>query len=92
MKALPGPVRRKRRTAIDATLALVVVLLMTQMWLLTATLESYLAGHHDVALPGMLASLALFLCCFALYRMVSRLDRTPEVEEEPHGLGPWDIH
>ena len=27
--------------------------------LLTATLESYLAGHLDAALPGMLVSLAL---------------------------------
>ena len=38
----------------------VIILLITQMWLLTATLESYLAGHVDVALPGMLVSGILF--------------------------------
>ena len=42
--------------AIDAALLFVVILLITQMWLLTATLESYLAGHIDVALPGLVTS------------------------------------
>jgi hypothetical protein len=76
---------------VEAALLFVVVLLITQMWLLTATLESYLAGHHDVALPGMLTSAVLFGGCFAIYRLVVRLDRAPEKEEEPHGSGPWDI-
>ena len=78
--------------AIDAALVLVIILLMTQMWLLTATLESYLAGHRDAALPGLLISAVLFAACFGLYRLIVRLDRAPEPEEEPHGLGPWDIH
>jgi hypothetical protein len=91
MKALSHPVRAKRRVAVDAAMILIVILLMTQMWLLTATLESYLAGHHDVALPGMLVSAVLFVCCAGLYWLVIRLDRAPEPEEEPHGLGPWNI-
>ena len=92
MKALSHAVRKKRRVAIHAAMLFVIILLMTQMWLLTATLESYLAGHHDVALPGMLTSLGIFVLCLLIYRMVVRLDRAPEQEEEPHGLGPWDIH
>jgi hypothetical protein len=52
MRANPHMTRRRRRTAVDAALLFVIVLLMVQMWLLTATLESYLAGHHDVALPA----------------------------------------
>ena len=91
MKALSNPARKKRRVAVDAAMLMVIVLLMTQMWLLTATLESYLAGHHDVALPGMLMSAVLFVACAALYWLVTRLDRSPEPEEEPHGLGPWNI-
>ena len=91
MKALSSPVRAKRRVAVDAAMMLVIILLITQMWLLTATLESYLAGHHDVALPGMAVSAVLFLACLALYRLVIRLDRSPEQEAEPHGLGPWKI-
>lgn len=92
MKALPQEARRKRRVAIDAALFFVVILLITQMWLLTATLESYLAGHRSVALPGLILSAVLFLGSLAIYRFVVRLDRTPEPEQEPHGLGPWDIH
>jgi hypothetical protein len=90
---LPNPARRRRRVAIDAALLFVVLLLMVQMWLLTATLESYLAGHHDVALPGLLTSLVLFAACFGIYRLVVRLDKAPESAEEPpqSGSGPWAI-
>jgi hypothetical protein len=91
MKAHPHAARRKRRTAIDAALLFVIVLLMVQMWLLTATLESYLAGHHEVALPGFLASLGLLAACVGIYWLVLRLDRAPERDTEPHGLGPWRI-
>jgi len=52
--------------------------LATQMWLLTATLESYLAGHTDVALPGMLVSAVLFGACFGLYRFVRSVEKTPD--------------
>ena len=61
-------------TAIDGALALIAVLLIVQMWLLTATLEAYLAGHREVALPGTLLSLALFAACAALYAFVDRID------------------
>ena len=61
------------RAAQNAAIVFVVVLLMVQMWILTATLESYLAGHRGTALPGMLISAILFLACFGIYRFVDRL-------------------
>lgn len=89
---MPNPARRRRRVAIDAALLFVVLLLMVQMWLLTATLESYLAGHHEVALPGLLSSLVLFFASFGIYRLVVRLDRVPDRDERPaEGSGPWAI-
>jgi hypothetical protein len=91
MKPFQREARSKRRVAIDAALLLIVVVLITQMWLLTATLESYLAGHREVALPGLLASAGLFAGCFAIFRLVARLDRAPEPEEEPRAFGPWEI-
>lgn len=93
MKGLSSPARRRRRVAIDAAMAMVIMVLMVQMWLLTATLESYLAGHHGVALPGLLLSLALFGVCAFLYRLVLRIDRMKERGEEPGGPrpGPWRI-
>ncbi len=75
MKSVAEEMRARRRTAMDAVLVFIVILLMTQMWLLTAALESYLAGHREVALPSMLASGALFAGCVALYRLLVRLDR-----------------
>jgi heme A synthase len=83
--------RRRRRVAIDAAMFFVIVLLMVQMWLLTAALESLLAGHTEVALPAFLASFVLFAACAALYVLVIRLDRAPEPEERPSQAGPWRI-
>ncbi len=93
MKAFSHPARRKRRTAIDAALLFVVIMLVVQMWLLTATLESHLAGHDGVTLPAFLASLGLFLVSAAIYRLVVRLDRAPEPEDRipPSASGPWQI-
>jgi hypothetical protein len=66
---------RNRLTAIDAALALIAILLMVQIWLLTATLETYLAGHHAAAVPAAVVSGLLFVCCLGLYGFVERLDR-----------------
>ena len=60
-------------TAIDAAMLLVIVILVVQMWLLTASLESYLAGHTSVALPAALISAALSAACVALYLFIRRL-------------------
>ena len=91
MKA--NPARKRRRVAIDAALVMVILVLTVQMWLLTATLESYLAGHHDVALPGFLLSLALFGLCVFFYRLVLRIDRMKERAQASEGPrpGPWRI-
>ena len=91
MNTTSDPARKKRRVAVDASMMMVIILLMTQMWLLTATLESYLAGHHDVALPAMLVSAVLFLACGGLYWLVIRLDRSPKTDAEPPEWGPWNI-
>lgn len=62
-------------TAIDGALALIAVLLVVQMWLLTATLESFLAGHREGVLPAALVSGLLFAACVGLYVFVEGVDR-----------------
>jgi uncharacterized membrane protein (DUF485 family) len=69
------PRQHRGLTAIDAVMALIVVLLVVQIWLLTATLDAYLAGHIDTALPAAIASGILFAVCAALYGFVRKLDR-----------------
>lgn len=95
MNGLSNPARRRRRVAIDAAMIMVILVLMVQMWLLTATLESYLAGHHDAALPGFIVSIVLFAVCTFLYRLVLRIDRMKEREQAPAPEGPrpgpWSI-
>ena len=93
MKGIPNIARRRRRVAIDAAMVMVILVLMVQMWLLTATLESYLAGHRGAALPGLLASTVLFAICLFLYRLVLRVDRLQERVQasEDHSDGPWHI-
>jgi uncharacterized protein DUF6755 len=66
---------RRRTTAVDGTTALVIVLLMVQIWLLSATLDAYLAGHTDAALPGAVCSGLIFAATAGLYCFVHRLDR-----------------
>ncbi len=68
------PHHGKGLTAIDGAMALNILLLLVQVWLLTATLEAYLDGHQETALPGAIVSGLLFLACLALYLFVDRLD------------------
>ena len=73
----PRPSDRKRRlVAIDGVIALMAVILMVQMWLLTATLEQYLRGHRSIAAPAAIAAGVLFGVCAALALLVHRIDTT----------------
>jgi hypothetical protein len=55
-------------------MALVVVLLIVQIWLLSAALESFLTGNHKSAMPAAVFSGLLFLACLGLYAFVDRVD------------------
>lgn len=69
------PPRSRGLNAITGAMALIAVLLIVQIWLLTATLDSYLAGRHGAALPAAIISAVILACCVALYLFVERIDR-----------------
>ncbi|MCE9574288.1 MAG: hypothetical protein K8W52_14165 [Deltaproteobacteria bacterium] len=71
----PGPDRHRALAALDGAIALLVVILIAQMWVLGASLESYLAGHRDSALVGAITSAVLFAGSFGLFLFIRRLDR-----------------
>ena len=74
--ANPEPTKQRRGlVAIDGALALIVILLIVQIWLLSATLEALLAGHSGPVLPAAIVSGLLFSACFALNVFVDRIDR-----------------
>jgi hypothetical protein len=62
-------------TALDGAISLIAVLLVVQMWLLTATLEAFLGGHHEVVVPAAILSGLLFAASFGLYRFIDGIDR-----------------
>ena len=68
------PPQRRGLTAINGAMSLIVILLMVQIWLLSATLDGYLSGHREVALPGAVVSGVLFAACGGLYWFVQRLE------------------
>jgi hypothetical protein len=61
-------------TAIDGAIALIAILLIVQMWLLTATLESYLAGHSDPIVPAAIISGVICAACAGLFLFIQRID------------------
>ncbi len=67
--------RDQRQTIVHGILSVVVVLVILQLWLLTATMNAYLGGDHSVLLPAALASFACFLLNAGLLRYVYRLER-----------------
>lgn len=67
--------QRQGLSALDGSLALIVILLIVQMWWLTASLEAYLSGHHESALPAAIVSGILFTLCLLLFLFIRRIDR-----------------
>ncbi|MBS1841554.1 MAG: hypothetical protein JSS69_01190 [Acidobacteria bacterium] len=67
--------QRRGLVAIDGAMALIAIILIVQMWLLSATLETYLAGHTGAVVPAALFSGLLFSGCLALNLFVDRVDR-----------------
>ena len=70
----PGRLQGRGLVAVDGALALISVLLIVQMWLVTAALESFLAGHREVPVPAAVISGLIFAGCAALYYFVDSLD------------------
>lgn len=68
------PPQNRGLTAIAGAMSLIVVLLIVQIWLLSAALESFLAGNHKSAMPAAVFSGLMFLACLGLYAFVDRID------------------
>ena len=66
--------QRRGLVAINGALTFIVILLIVQIWLLGATLETFLAGHSGAVLPAAIFSGLGFWGCLALNVFVTRLD------------------
>ena len=68
------PPNNRGLTAIAGAMCLIAVLLIVQIWLLSAALESFLAKNRSSALPAAIFSGTIFLVCLGLYTFVHRVD------------------
>jgi hypothetical protein len=67
--------RAQRMPIIQGMLAFVLILVVLQLWLLTATMNAYLGGDDAIVWPAAGASLACFLLNVGLLRYLYRLDQ-----------------
>jgi hypothetical protein len=67
-------VRAQRMTIVNAMLAFVVLIVILQLWLLTATMNAYLGGDSSIVVPAALASLACLGLNAGLLWYLFRLD------------------
>jgi hypothetical protein len=68
------PLTRSQRATIDAGISLIVVLMVIlQLWLLTATMNAHLGGDDTVAWPAAIASAACFAVNLWLLRRLIHL-------------------
>ena len=74
--ALRRPTTRDQRvTIVYGMLSFVLILVILQIWLLTATMNAYLGGDDAVVWPAAGASLACLLLNLGLLRYLKRLTR-----------------
>ena len=66
--------RRSGVTAIDGAMAIIAILLVVQMWLLTATLEAFIAGHDEPILPAAVISGVISAATAGLFIFIRRID------------------
>ena len=67
--------RGQRMTIVHGILSIVVIIVILQLWLFTATVNAYLGGDSAVLLPAALASLVCLLLNVGLLWYLYRLDR-----------------
>jgi hypothetical protein len=66
--------RSQRRAIVMGILSLVLIIVILQLWLLTATMEAYLGGDRSIVIPAALASGACFGLVVGLLRYFSTLE------------------
>jgi hypothetical protein len=71
----PGRSTRARRlTIVNAMLLFVVLIVMLQLWLLTASANAYLGGDTSVTVPAALVSLVCLGLNLGLLRYLYRFE------------------
>ena len=68
--------RAQRATIVNGMLAFVMMLVILQLWLLTATMNAYLGGDQSIIWPAAAASLLCLLLNAGLLRYLYYIEQT----------------
>ena len=74
--------RPQKMTILSGILWLVLVIDILQLWLITATMNSYLGGDKGVPVPAAIFSVFCLALNVGLLRFLYALDRAPGAAEE----------
>ena len=67
--------REQRTTIVSGMLIFVVLLVVLQLWLLTASMNAYLGGDETVIWPAAAASVACLLLNVGLLKYLGSMER-----------------
>ena len=68
--------RDQRLTIIQGMLIFVLIVVVLQLWLLTATMNAWLGGDESAVWPAAAASAACLALNVGLFRYLVRMERT----------------
>lgn len=66
--------REQRTTIVNGVLCVLLILVVLQLWLFTATMDAFLGGDEGVILPAALASLVCFGLNVGLIRYIYQME------------------
>lgn len=69
--------RAQKMVIVQGILCFVFIIDILQLWLITATMNSYLGGDGGVPVPAMIASVVCFGFNIGLLKFLYRLDNAP---------------
>jgi hypothetical protein len=79
--------REQRLTIVHGMLIFVLIVIVLQLWLLTATMNAWLGGDDSTVWPAAAASAACLALNTGLLRYLVRMERTRK-GDAPHRMRP----
>ena len=80
--SLKRPFSRDQRTVIiSGMLVFVLIIVILQLWLLTATMNAWLGGDDSVVWPAAAVSIGVFALNAGLLAYLGRIERTRRLAE-----------
>lgn len=67
--------RQQKTTIVFGILSIVLMIVVLQLWLFTATMNAYLAGQERVIIPAAIASIVCFALNVGLLTYIYKMER-----------------